>query len=172
MLFEIGMQQQMQDSDRDGIKDAVDKWPFKKSDKSNGRDLSSTNDRDIDGIPDAFDPNFNKPNKASLPSNGSGRYDRDKDGVSDAFDPQPFKYNSPKHNTEPKLEGDAAILKEAFEQLAKGGMTTSGRAKLGKIDAALSEADIMVNKAGDGATIVDREGNSTNLGANRKGRVK
>jgi hypothetical protein len=62
----------------------------------------------------------------------------------------------------PELEGEAAILKEAFEQFLKGNITKKG---LEKIDDALDGADIVVNKSGTEATIVDSDGHSTNLGA-------
>lgn len=77
---------------------------------------------------------------------------------------QSITVQNPSPSSTPTLEGEAAILKEAFEQFMKGNITKKG---LEKIDAVL-EADIVVNKSGTEATIVDSDGNSTKLGMNAK----
>jgi 5'-3' exonuclease len=74
---------------------------------------------------------------------------------------------SSKESIPESLKGEAAILKEAFEQFMKGQISKKG---LERIDDVLSNADIVVNKAGDGATIVDSDGKSTQLGSNRPSR--
>ena len=53
---------------------------------------------------------------------------------------------------------EARILAKAFEEFSRNGITVEGRKVIERIDDMFNEADIVISKSGDKATIVQEDG--------------